>query len=77
MFTGVFAICDNLVLCALVCNNCFMVRIYSFFNVCFQTDWYASYLFLMICFVQMTIYFTVGNAVELKVIIIHVLQVEQ
>ncbi|XP_029727659.1 uncharacterized protein LOC109418136 [Aedes albopictus] len=47
VFTGVFAICDNLVLCAL-------------------TDWYASYLFLMICFVQMTIYFTVGNAVELK-----------
>ncbi|XP_062705735.1 uncharacterized protein LOC109418121 isoform X2 [Aedes albopictus] len=47
VFTGVFAICDNLVLCAL-------------------TDWYASYLFLMVCFVQLTIYFTLGNAVELK-----------
>ncbi|EAT47678.2 AAEL001224-PA [Aedes aegypti] len=47
VFTGVFAICDNLVLCAL-------------------TDWYASYLFLLICFVQLTIYFAVGNAVELK-----------
>ncbi|XP_029727658.1 uncharacterized protein LOC109418214 [Aedes albopictus] len=47
VFTGVFAICDNLVLCAV-------------------TDWYASYSFLLICFIQMTIYFSIGNAVELK-----------
>ncbi|XP_062542286.1 uncharacterized protein LOC134210259 [Armigeres subalbatus] len=47
VFTGVFAICDNLVLCVL-------------------TDWYASYLFLLVCFVQLTIYYALGNTVELK-----------
>ncbi|XP_065095163.1 uncharacterized protein LOC135717140 [Ochlerotatus camptorhynchus] len=52
IFTGVFAICDNMVLMLL-------------------TDWYAAYLFLLVCFVQLTIYFLLGNALELKVDSLH------
>lgn len=40
-------------------------RLRFFFS--FQTDWYAAYSFLLVVFGQITIYFLLGNLVEIKV----------
>lgn len=70
VFSCVFTICDAMLLVALVrtLHSVRYRRAAIFVRFHLQTDWYAAVCFLIVVFGEITIYFLVGNLIELKVV---------